>query len=175
MTLAEATYKANQVVHDLEPLCERILVCGSVRRLQPVCSDLDIVCIPRRDPVKDMFGQLTGYEVYPEFVTKINSWKKLKGEPTGKYTQRFVYGVKVELSMCTHDNWGNIVLIRTGNADFSHMIMKRVLKCGLEQREGFLYDGDKIISLKEEQDYFDILNLPYIEPPHRNADSFRKL
>lgn len=175
MTLQEATRRAQDIVSDLEPMCERIMICGSIRRKRPECHDIDIVLVPKRDPVKDMFGVITGYEVYPEFVHCINRWKKLKGEPTGRYTQRLVDDVKVEISIGTPANFGCLQLIRTGNADFSHMIMKRVLKCGLEQRDGYLMDGDKQIPIGDERDYFNVLNLPYIEPENRDAHAFRKL
>lgn len=175
MTLQDATTRAQDVFKDLEPMCERIMICGSIRRKRPECSDIDIVLVPKREPVKDMFGTIIGHDVYPEFIHCINRWKKLKGEPTGRYTQRLVDDVKVEISIGTPDNFGCLQLIRTGNSDFSHMIMKRVLKCGLEQKDGYLTDGQMIISMPDEKDYFDMLNLPYIEPENRDAHAFRKL
>jgi DNA polymerase/3'-5' exonuclease PolX len=174
MTLDHAKHIAEGIVAKMAPYVERVKICGSIRRQRPEPSDIDIVVIPKRDQVKDMFGQVIGYEPVPEFCQLVNSWQKVKGEPTGKYTQRMVNGVKVELSITVPEAFGNITLIRTGNADFSHMIMKRVLKLGFEQRGGHLYDGDRMIPLYEEEEYFKILNLPFIEPKDRDMDAFKR-
>lgn len=176
MTLRQATEQAEAIRSLLEPLCERIEICGSIRRKQPEVSDIDIVCIPMRDPVKDMFGNQTHMEVWPEFISIVNQWTKIKGEPTGRYTQRIVSGVKVELSMGSPANFGCLQIIRTGNSDFSHMLIKRVLKCGLEQRDGHLYNSDGImLPISDERQYFDVLNLPFVQPENRNADAFRNM
>lgn len=175
MTLAVAQNKAKEIVETLTPVCERIAICGSIRRKAKEVTDIDLVVIPHRDKIKDMFGTVTALVPIPEFIAIVSKWPKIKGEPTGKYTQRLHEGIKLEISICSPDNWGNITLIRTGNADFSHMVMKRVLKCGFEQKDGFLYDNDKIIALPEEKDYFDILGLPYINPENRDKDAFRAI
>lgn len=175
MTLQEAKTKAQYVVNLLEPLCLKIEICGSIRRKQPEVHDIDIVCIPIRDHIKDMFGNIIGTQASPEFIRAVNSMKKLKGEPSGRYTQRELDGVKVEISMGTPANFGCLQLIRTGNAEFSHLIMKRVLQCGLEQRDGYLYNEDKVIPIDDERKYFSTLNLPYVEPEHRNADAYRSM
>lgn len=175
MTADQAKYIAQGVVARLKPVCEEIKVCGSLRRLKQEVSDIDLVIIPRRDPVKDMFGIVTGQRVIPEFIQVINSWEKLKGEATGRYTQRLVEGVKVEISIATPENWGNLVMIRTGPSEFSHMMMKAVLKRGFQQKDGYLFDGDRLIPVRQEIDYFKILDLPYVEPKDRTEDVYRKM
>lgn len=174
MDFAYARHLAESVVFQLAPMCDKIQICGGVRRHKPEPHDIDIVLIPRRDSEKDMFGTITGYHVTPEFIQCVNQWTKIKGEPYGKYTQRLLKGgIHLELSIATADNYGCLQLIRTGDSDFSHLIMKRVLKCGFEQRDGYLWDGDKKIPIPDEKDYFNILNLPYIEPKDRDANAFR--
>lgn len=175
MTFDHAKYIAQGIIARLKPVTEEIRLCGSMRRLKPEVSDIDMVLIPKREAIKDMFGVVTGYQPIPEFISLVNSWEKLKGDPAGKYCQRMVDGVKLELSIATKENMGNLVLIRTGNSDFSHMIMKRVLKLGFQQKGGYLYDGDRLIPLYTEEDYFKILNLPYIEPKNRDKDAFKRL
>lgn len=175
MTLDQARDKADYIVNALAPHCERIEVCGSIRRKKQEITDIDIVCIPCLDVEKDMFGVVINTFPTPEFVRTVNSWTKIKGEPTGRYTQRELDGVKVEISMGTPANFGCLQIIRTGDAEFSHMLMKRVLQCGLEQRDGYLYNEDKLIPISDERQYFQVLNLPYIEPEDRNAHAFRKV
>lgn len=174
MTYTEARYLADTIITKLAPVCDKIKICGSIRRKQKEVSDVDIVVLPRRTPVKDMFGEISGFIVIPEFVLAINQWEKIKGDPLGKYTQRLVDGHKVEISITTPENYGNIVAIRTGNSDFTHLLMIRALKLGLQQRDGFLWNDSKLIPCPTEEEYFRVLNLPYIEPENRNANSFKK-
>lgn len=174
MELSQARYIAEGVIHKLAPTCERTMICGSVRRHKKDVHDIDIVLIPRRVPKRDMFGNIEGEAVVPEFISVVNSWPKVKGDPTGRYTVRLLPEmVKLEISICSLSTWASISLIRTGDADFTHMLMIRARKLGLEQRDGHLCDGDKIIQLVDEADYFRVLNLPFIVPEHRDKFAFR--
>jgi len=175
MDLAHATHIADSIIAKLSPFCERAMKCGSIRRRKQEVSDIDIVVIPKRDQVRDMFQNPTGWVVIPEFVAVVNQWTKVKGEPYGKMTSRLFEGHKVELYMADEDNFGAITLIRTGDSDFTHMIMKRVNQCGLEQRDGYLWKSGQKISTPTEQDYFRIINLPYVEPQNRDANAFKRL
>jgi DNA polymerase/3'-5' exonuclease PolX len=175
MDYIEACALAEKVCHQLVPYCEKIKICGSVRRRKQECGDIDIVVLPKTKPVKDLFGMVTGHERDPGFITTINQWEKIKGDAaTGKYTQRLIEGHKLEIAVAHPDNFGNLVLIRTGNADFSHLIMKIVRDRGFHQTEGFLYRETRLIPIPEEMVYFKTLGIPYIQPENRNADSFRK-
>lgn len=175
MDYAQARFIADSVVAKLMPVSERVLIAGSLRRKKSEIKDIDLVIIPRRDQEKNLFGEVISTPPCPEFIELVNSWTKIKGEPTGKYCQRLLkQNIKLEISIATPDNWGNIVLIRTGDFEFSHLWMKAVLKRGLEQKEGYLYNGDKIIPVHEEEDYFKILNLPFISPENRNINAFKK-
>ena len=45
--LAQARKWADKIVAELDPLCDRIEVAGSIRRRRPEVHDIDIVCIPK--------------------------------------------------------------------------------------------------------------------------------
>jgi len=175
MELFEARYLAESIVKKLVPVCERVQICGGIRRHKSDPHDIDLVVIPKRTPIKDLFGMVTRHVPTVEFQNLIDSWEKLKGEATGKYTQRLVNKVKVEISMADFDNFGCLQLIRTGNADFSQMIMTRVLKCGLQQRDGYLWNDTRRIPVHSEEEYFKILDLPYVVPQLRDKDAFKKV
>lgn len=174
MTRPEARALADKVIAQLRPYVDRGLVCGSFRRGKQELSDIDIVCIAKTTEIKDMFGAVTDTVACQGFCDVINSWEKVKGSPTGKYCQRIVDGHKVEISIATTKNWGNISLIRTGSKEFSHLIMKIALDRGFEQREGYLYKGDHLIPCYEEKDYFAALGIPFIEPHLRDEHAFRR-
>lgn len=175
MTRPEARALADKVIARLKPHIERGQIAGSFRRGKPELSDLDIVVIPKTVEVKDMFGSVIDTVASQGFCDVINSWEKTKGSPTGKYCQRIIDGHKVEFSIATQHNFGNLLLIRTGSAEFSHLIMKLALSRGLEQRDGFLYRDTKLIKCYDEKDYFAALGIPFIEPHLRDEHAFRRL
>jgi DNA polymerase/3'-5' exonuclease PolX len=169
MQRAQALSIAQEVVSNLEPFCEKILICGSIRRLKPEVNDIDIVALPKMVPVIGMFDEIQNYQREPGFIHAISKMQQLKGNANGKYTQRFYRGMKVEIAIATPRNFGNLVLIRTGNAEFSKRMMTKALKMGFNQRDGYLYRNDQLIPLFEEQDYFFMLGMQYIEPQDRNV------
>lgn len=174
MTRPEARALADKVIAQLKGHIERGLICGSFRRGKAELSDLDVAVIPKTVEVKDMFGTVIDTVACQGFCDVINSWDKIKGSPTGKYCQRRVDGHKVEISIATPENWGCITLIRTGSAEFTHLVMKIALQRGFEQRGGYLYKGDQLIPCYDERDYFAALGIDFIEPHLRDEHAFRK-
>jgi len=146
---------AEKYLNILKPFCQRIEIAGSIRREKPEVGDIEIVCIPQ---------DLTGFSV------EVNKLQKVKGEPTGKYTQRILpEGISLDLFIANEKNWGLIFAIRTGSADFSH----RTLACGwvkkgCHSKDGKLIDkqGREII-LREERDLFDLIGIPFVKPELR--------
>lgn len=157
LALVDAVLIANKYLFLLAPFCERIAVAGSIRRQRPEVHDIEIVCIPRP---KDVYG----------FVGLVRSWKKIKGEPTGRYTRRILpEGVQLDLFMANPDNWGLIFAIRTGSADFSRMILARGwVKKGYHSEGGVLYTLDgRSLYIREEQEIFDLIGMSFIQPSAR--------
>jgi len=155
MQLEEAKKIAEKYVDLLKPFCYRVEIAGSIRREKPEIKDIEIVVIP-----KDLAG----------LSKLVNSWKKIRGEPTGRYTQRILpEGIKLDLFIAFKENWGNIFAIRTGSAEFSWKVLaKGWVKAGYKSVDGFLRDkNNKIIELREEKDLFDLIGLDYIEPAKR--------
>jgi len=151
---------ADNIIDLLHPLCARVEIAGSIRRKKPEVGDIEIVCIPAS---KD----LSEFKVFCEVV---NQWQKVKGEPTGKYTQRILpEGIKLDLFMCEEDNWGNIFSIRTGSSEYSHKVLARGwVRAGYKSIDGYLTDcNGKKVPLREEKDLFELINIPYIEPEKR--------
>lgn len=172
MDYIEARQLAERVCHQLVPYCEKIRICGSIRRRKAECHDIDIVTLPKTEPVKDLFGFVTGHQRLKGFIDTINQWEKLKGDPTGKYTQRLFEGRKLEIAIASPINYGNLVLIRTGNSDFSHMVMTATLKRGFQQKDGFLWRDNKIIPVHEEDEYFKIIGIPFVAPEFRDKNAY---
>jgi DNA polymerase/3'-5' exonuclease PolX len=162
MQYQEALKIAEKYLEQLKPYCERIEIAGSLRRKKAEPKDLEIICVPKINLFSD--------EVSAGFIDTVNQWKKIKGEPTGKYTARFLpEGINLDLFISELDRYGNLLLIRTGDWEFSKYWVDVIVKRnGYKQEGGYLWKGETKIPLFEEQDYFDIMKVKFIEPELRN-------
>ena len=177
MSLREALGLARILADDLRPHCSRIEIAGSIRRGKAWVNDIEIVAIPKQVPVaaaEDLFGgeeRSTGTERDPGFVAvvKRSAHTLVRGKPaTGRYVQFLARtGVKVDLFMATPENWGYILAIRTGSAEFSKSLAWRWKKMGYEGQDGMLTRFGKPVPLKEERDLFNLIQLPWVQPQDR--------
>lgn len=159
MELTEAKSVAEKYLELLKPLCYRAEIAGSIRREKPEVKDIEIVCIPRMVTIT-------------EFIDLVNSWTKIKGEPTGKYTRRILYeGIALDLFIANENNWGMIFAIRTGSADYSHKVLANGwTRAGYKSKDGILYDRDNNkFYIKEEIDLFNLLKFKFVEPRFREV------
>lgn len=177
MKINEAKEIAQNICSQLAPYCHRIEIAGSIRRLKPEVKDIEIVCIPVTERVKTgLFDMDESYatEVNPEFIRIVNSWEKIKGEPTGKYTQRKLpEGINLDLFIANKYNWGLIYAIRTGSAEYSHKVLAAGwVKRGWKSIDGMLcqYGEGGIwtpIKTPEEKDLFDLIGVKMVSPEKR--------
>lgn len=154
MELVEAKKIAEKYARILKLYCQRLEIAGSIRRQKPEVKDIEIVCIPQ-----DIFS----------FSAEVKKLEKVKGEPTGKYTQRILpEGIKLDLFMANERNWGSIFAIRTGSAEFSHKVLAcGWVKNGYKSEGGILIKNGQETEVREEEDLFKIIGISYIEPKDR--------
>ncbi|MEO6539584.1 MAG: hypothetical protein ABIN74_01285, partial [Ferruginibacter sp.] len=117
----EAIQVSHVLLKMLEPHCDRIMIAGSLRRYKPLVKDIEIVCIPKGCKMiyvtkEDLFGNkeitYTITKPCPEFVKAVDQFHKIKGDATGRYTQRKINETLVaDIFMCTADNWGYILAL----------------------------------------------------------------
>jgi len=159
--LKRARQIAEKYLNLLKPFCSRIEIAGSIRREKPEVKDIEIVCIPF-----DVEG----------FVALVKQWPKVKGEPTGKYTQRRLpEGIILDLFMAEERNWGLQMVIRTGPAEFNRSWLYHAKEKGLRCEGGFLRDyresgrNGQMVECREEKDLFRLIGMNYIAPKYRLA------
>lgn len=172
MKLRDAQVIAEMILGTLTPHCDRISVAGSVRRQKPEVKDIEIVCIPKTAPAVGLFGDLSNVERTQGFVDAVRSLGRIiKGNPIdGRYIQVSSPGaVQIDIFTASRDNWGLILAIRTGSADYSHHILaKGWASRGYKAENGMLHNrvGTPIVT-PEEKDVFKIAMVPWTEPRQR--------
>ncbi len=73
--------------------------------------------------------------------------------------------IKIDLFMANERNWGNIFAIRTGSADFSHLVLAcGWVKAGYKSVNGMLTKNGKEIECREEEDLFKLIGISFVEP-----------
>jgi DNA polymerase (family 10) len=160
MKLNEALEIAQELAKQLAPHCYRIEVAGSIRRKRPEVKDIELVCIPKPYDV-GLFQ--TG------IASVVNQWEKVKGELPCKYTQRQLHGgIKLDLFMATPENWGLILAIRTGSAEYSHKVLGAAWKArGYKSVNGMLAYNGKEIAVRSEEELYTRIGLTWIAPEKR--------
>jgi len=96
--------------------------------------------------------------------------EKLRGELPCKYTQRVLpQGIKLDLFFATPENWELIFAIRTGSADYSHKVLASGwVARGYKSIGGNLTHNGKVIEVREEEDLFKRIGVPFALPKNRN-------
>jgi DNA polymerase/3'-5' exonuclease PolX len=138
--------------------------------------------------VIDLFGQAMVYfSPLEELLTDLLCMDGVgltldqKVRRNGQKYKRLVFrGEVVELFIADADNYGNILTIRTGDAEFSHALVTPRRAGGLmpghlAQHGGYLWRGAEKIACPTEEDFFQALGIQWIEPKFRNAANARNL
>ena len=179
---AVALEAARDVCAALKPVCDRLIVAGSLRRRKAEVGDVEVLFVPK-------FGTChTPGELFPKYgdmaeaaILKLVSTGVLKPRknrlggtamgPKNKLTVHAATGVPVDLFTATAANWWNYLVCRTGGKENNTRLALRAQETGYKwhpTHTGFerLSDG-QIIPMDSERAVFEFLGLPYLEPWER--------
>lgn len=185
---------AKQVVENFASHCQRIEIAGSLRRKKEMVGDIEIVAIPIVDEQKTLWGETASDKLHfnkllhhVDFLLQQNKIGKAKdsagrlrwGEKMRSIDLVAASGerYKIDLFMCKEVNWGNIFLIRTGSRAFSQWMVTKITDGGamptnMRQHEGRLWEfalgSWRALEIREEEEWFNIVDVPYIKPEHRH-------
>lgn len=158
-------------IKELEPLFNKInqnddvkiQLVGSYRRKKPFSSDIDLMLISHKENIieqtletlKDIFDQ----QAYPY------SKGKDKMSIIIKYKNK-VY--KIDAFRVEPADYIPSLLYTTGSKEFNIQMRRKAKQLGyLLNQKGLFKDGKKVDGLNSERDYFDKLNMKYLEPHER--------
>ena len=177
---ADALTIAQQLLAALEPGCTRSIIAGSLRRRKPEIGDIEIVALPKLEPVSDMFGDVVlGQEVnlLDVALAALAPLHYTKNGP--KYKQFSFDGMTVDLFLASSATWGAVATIRTGSADFTHWLVTErrhggACPGGMSFREGRIWFAGAALDTPEERDVFEAVEQPWIEPVERVEGRWRR-
>lgn len=172
-TYIKAKQTADELLAKLSPACERIEIAGGVRRKKAECHDIELVAIPKQDPIVDIFNQVAGHRnLLNERIEELHLVLDKNGDRYKKiiYTNELNCDLFIVLPPA---QWGVIFTIRTGSAEFSHHIVTARKYGGCMPsdcvcKDGAVHDSrGRIIPMHEEMDFLNFLGLGWIEPSER--------
>jgi DNA polymerase/3'-5' exonuclease PolX len=196
--LDEARVLADEVVDLLETATERIAVAGSIRRGRPDVGDVEIVAIPAVTLVVEQTDMFTSRLVPVDWLDQ--KCRILRDEGVfadrldknghasfgAKYKRLTYKGVPLDLFATQPDQWGVILLLRTGPAEFNQQLVLKRSQGGWLTRGFFFRDGrlwklpppydaslvDQAVAVPthEEQDVFRALGYRYLRPEERGSE-----
>lgn len=173
MDLKDAERVAGLFFSTLAPVCERIAIVGSVRRKKPNPKDVELLCVPRRDPYTntDMLEDLIDHLIVRGILAK----RPLKSgrQSYGHYNKLLVHvptSTPVDIFTTDEKKWWMALVIRTGPKDSNIYLAMTAEKKGWKLRAyGAGYDtpgGPHIC--QSEAEVFEVLGLPHLPPEKRN-------
>lgn len=189
MNLDTARQVANEIVTVLAPACKRIEIAGSIRRLKPEPKDVEIVFIPRTQDVQiDLFGGCETISLVDDVLNNLMDAGKLRPDQAtkrwGPKYKRLIHvasQIVIELFAAEADNWGYILALRTGPADFNHMLVTPRWQGGmlppyLTLASGYVMrtENQEIIRVTSEMSFFDMLGIPCWPPEERSAERLKE-
>ena len=175
---------AQAVIHDLGDKCERIEVAGSLRHKTRDVGDVEIVCVPKVDfPQAALpgIGAEKGPKITPLYdAIERSDWIVQRFDEKGmtKMGKRYrslkdkCTGVPIDLYIVLPPaQWGVIMTIRTGSADFSHELLKVARRRGYRCEDGRLLDVRRQqgapVQTQEESDFFKMIGVKWVDPEER--------
>jgi DNA polymerase/3'-5' exonuclease PolX len=193
MKLQLAQRVAAEVIQYLKPECIQIQEAGSIRREMPHVKDVEIVYTSRTSSVQmDLFGShfQTLFHTDKTLITLINHAILAKDTIVPRWGPKYKRVVHcasdtvIELFRTEIDNWGYILALRTGPADFNKLLVTKRAHGGALPPNILLRDGhvwhigrcnqQTEISTPNERGFFALLDLPFIPPQERTAERLRR-
>jgi len=160
--LSEALFLAEDIIRQLKKVKEidKISVAGSVRRMKETIGDIDLLATVQKEKkdgakkVMDVFVNLDG-------VIKVWDYGLTKS------SVRFDKKIDVDLRVVDDYEFGSALQYFTGSKDHNIKTRKLAIEENLKLNEYGVFKGKKLIAGKTEEEVYQSIGLPYIEPELR--------
>ncbi len=183
---AEALPVAEQLRDLLAPDCERVVIAGSLRRRKALVSDIELVAEARyREEASGLWGDAVRVDVLAERVDVLRESGVLSARPVmlhradgseelqtrdgPAYKALTFRGLPVDLFVVdpSRSDFGVILTIRTGPADFSRELVTRCRAWGRRVQGGRLYAHGQYVPCPDERTFLAAVGMPWLEPEER--------
>jgi DNA polymerase (family X) len=168
---------ANGFVSDIQSVCERLEIVGSLRRRREIVNDIDVLVIPKTVVVPDssLFGGTTQVNLLDAQLSQLNSAGRLGMERNGPRIKRCYMScdddlIGIDLYIATPATWWTLLLIRTGSRAHNIWLAAMAAECHMQLKadgSGIIDPSGRLIQIQSEEHIFEILGVPYRPPQER--------
>ncbi|GLW10877.1 DNA polymerase/3'-5' exonuclease PolX [Microtetraspora sp. NBRC 13810] len=150
-----ATDVAEKVIASLSGATERIAYAGSLRRMKDTVGDVDVLAVAGDPP-----ALMESFRAQPYVAEVIAAGDK-------KTSIRTTAGLQVDLRVVPAESWGAAMQYFTGSKEHNVRIREMAVKKGWKLSEYGLFDGDRVIASRTEEEIYEALGMPWIPPTMR--------
>ena len=136
---------------------DRCDVAGSFRREKETVGDIDILLVTKS--AQEVSDAIAALKIVRDVVAH--------GEIMISFDLH--NGLRVDVRLVKADQWGAALMYFTGSNEHNIAVRKVAIKHGWKLNEYGLFDGEKIVASKEEEDIYEALELTYYEPRQRSG------
>ena len=152
--------KFEAIIKKLSCKSLKLLIVGSYRRKKAFSSDVDIMIVSNKENAIEIFKN----KIQALFESRVYA------QGPNKLSMIIIADItfKIDAFKTTPEEEIPMLLYSTGSKDFNIYMRGTAKKQGYLLNQKGLYKAGSLISgLKKEEDYFDILGIPYIKPENR--------
>jgi len=170
MQLEKAKAIAREIVYWLTPACERIVVCGSIRRQKPEVGDIELLCIPRLvDGIDQLDKVIRALVIQGRLDFRRSKLGSRVYGPKNKFMVHLPSGVGVGIFSTAEECWPVSLVVRTGGEKTNKRIAMAAIRKGWHLKaygRGFSTPQGELVC-RSEKDVFEFVGLDYLEPWER--------
>jgi DNA polymerase (family 10) len=160
---------ASKILQGIEPFCLRAEVAGSFRRRKDSINDLDIVIQPKPTPL--IWLQILK-TIRHEFVAVTEKQGDKLATLYLPFASKQGPGhIQVDFYRADPTTWGILLLVRTGSKEHNVYLCNLALSKGLrlQYSQGLTDRNGNVVASRAEEEVFEALGLPFIQPKDREV------
>lgn len=151
---------ADRLMEVLRPVCKDVVLCGSLRRMSPTSSDIDLVVT---DPTVDLKELIESVMGTPAIVEQ----EGMNARSCYVFKQERSTPIRVDIWKADPDSLGAATLYATGPG-LANVAMRRWARhLGFELTFEGVYDAGLLVASRTEEDCLEILGIPWVSPEER--------
>ncbi|MFH0797426.1 MAG: DNA polymerase/3'-5' exonuclease PolX [Candidatus Omnitrophota bacterium] len=153
-SLGVAFPAAEEIISLLQKKVKRISAAGSLRRMKETIGDIDILSAGKPAVIRDFISLPIVKQVLAAGETKASVLVETNN-------------LQVDLRLVSEECYGAALLYFTGSKDHNIKLRSMAKERGWKINEYGLFEGEKVLAAKEEEDIYRNLGLVYIPPELR--------
>jgi DNA polymerase (family X) len=172
-------YPLKDIQSDVESLLKAIRAipevlqaeaAGSYRRKKETVGDIDILIARKAAKKKEKEEIDSATAKLEKAIAALPMINKVIALGSTRMAFNLAEGLRVDVRFVAESEWGSALLYFTGSKEHNISMRRKAIERGWKLNEYGLFDGDKRLAGKTEEEIYKKLDLPFFEPHKRVAE-----